>query len=88
MAWRIEVADPARRDFRKLDPSIADRITRSLRDIASLDDPRSRGKALTGTLAGLWRYRIGDYRVIARIENHRLTIMVIGLGHRRGVYRT
>lgn len=56
-------------------------------DIASIDEPRSRGHGLTGKLGGLWRYRIGDWRVIARFEGERLVILVVEIGHRREVYR-
>ena len=58
-----------------------------LEEIANLDDPRSRGKALTGNLAGLWRYRVGDYRVVCDIEDGVLVILVVDVAHRREVYR-
>lgn len=87
MAWRIDLSAAAERQFGKLNPADAKRIAATVRQIAALDDPRQRGKALTGELAGLWRYRIGDWRVIAKIEDARLAIVVIALGHRRKVYR-
>lgn len=87
MAWTIEVADAARKQFRKLGTAEADRITHTLSALGQLADPRSRGHALTGNLAGLWRYRIGDYRVIVKIEDDRMVILVVALGHRREVYR-
>ena len=52
-----------------------------------LDDPRRLGSALTGELGGLWRWRVGDYRVVARIEEERITILVVRVAHRREVYR-
>jgi mRNA interferase RelE/StbE len=55
--------------------------------LAPLDDPRSTGKALTGPLGGLWRYRIGDYRVICSIEDAILRILVVEAGHREDIYR-
>ena len=55
--------------------------------IAKLDDPRQLGRALSGDLSGYWRWRIGDYRVVARIEDERVTILVVRVGHRREVYR-
>jgi mRNA interferase RelE/StbE len=62
-------------------------ILRYLRQrIATEEDPRRFGKALTGDLAGLWRYRIGDHRLIAAFEEDRLTVVVPRLGHRRKVY--
>lgn len=87
MVWTLEVSDQARKQLRKIDIRQADRITRAMTDVAQLDDPRQRGHALVGDYAGHWRYRIGDYRVIAKIEDGRLVIVVIAVGHRREVYR-
>lgn len=55
--------------------------------IATLDDPRTLVSALTGDHAGYWRWRIGDYRLVARIENERVVIIVVRVAHRREVYR-
>jgi mRNA interferase RelE/StbE len=55
--------------------------------VSSCSYPRQRGKALTANLSGLWRYRVGDYRVICQIEDERLVVLVVGLSHRRDVYR-
>ncbi len=87
MAWTIELDDGARRAFRKIAREQADRITRYLDELTALDDPRQRGKALTGSLKGLWRYRVGDYRIVVRIYDERLVVLVLTLAHRREVYR-
>ena len=87
MAWRIEVAKDVQRSMRKLDKQVASRITAKLREVSQLDDPRSTGKALTGNLAGLWRYRVGDYRIICDIEDEVLVILVVEVEHRSKVYR-
>jgi len=87
LAWSVELSVAAQRQLGKLGAADATRIAKTLRQIAALDDPRQRGKALTGEYAGLWRYRIGDWRVIAKIEDRRLVIVVIALGHRREIYR-
>lgn len=87
MAWTIELDDGARRAFRKIAREQADRITRYLEELTALDDPRQRGKALTGSLKGLWRYRVGDYRIVVRIYDERLVVLVLTLAHRREVYR-
>lgn len=50
-------------------------------------DPRAPGKALTGRFSGLWRYRVGDYRIICKIEDDRLVVLVVEVGHRRDIYR-
>lgn len=87
MAWTIELDDGARRAFRKIAREQADRITRCLEELTALEDPRQRGKALTGSLKGLWRYRVGDYRIVVRIYDERLVVLVLTLAHRREVYR-
>lgn len=87
MAWRIEFVPAATKELKKLGKAEAARILTTLEcPIAALDDPRSLGSALTGDLGGLWRWRIGDYRVIARIEDERKTILVVRVAHRREVY--
>ena len=68
-------------------PDSAARIVRAMDDIAALENPRQRGKALTGDFAGFWRYRVGDWRVIVKIEDRRLIIILVAVGHRREIYR-
>ena len=89
MAWRIELDAAAVKELAKLDKPIAQRITAFLRErLAVLDDPRSIGEALKGSrLGNLWKYRVGDYRLIAAIEDSALTILVVRIGNRRHVYR-
>ena len=70
-----------------MEKQTARRIRNELVEIAKLEDPRSRGKALTGNLAGLWRYRVGDYRIICDIEDGVLLILVVDVAHRREVYQ-
>lgn len=70
-----------------MDKQTARRIRNELVEMAKLEDPRSRGKALTGNLAGLWRYRVGDYRIICDIEDGVLLILVVDVAHRREVYQ-
>ena len=89
MAWRIEFDRSAERELAKLDSASAERILKFLRyRVAPLDNPRVIGSALTGARLGhLWRYRVGDFRVIVGLEDHALRILVVSLGHRRSVYR-
>ena len=61
------------------------RVKVYLDEVCELEDPRSRGKGLTGDLAGYWRYRIGDYRVLIEIRDEQLVIVAITLGHRSGI---
>ena len=89
MVWKIELDPAAEGELDKLDPAVAKRILRFLYDrVAILDDPRSIGDALKGSRLGeLWKYRVGDYRIIADIEDDALKILVIKIGNRREVYR-
>ncbi len=89
MAWTIEFEDSAKKELAKLDKTVALRILKFLsRRIAGLDDPRSVGEALRGSSLGeFWKYRVGDYRIICKIVDARITIIVIRIGNRRDVYR-
>jgi mRNA interferase RelE/StbE len=85
--WRVEFDPDAARDLHKLGHEARRLILSYLRKrIATPDDPRRFGRPLTGDLAGLWRYRVADYRIVARIEDNRLIVLVITVGHRREVY--
>jgi mRNA interferase RelE/StbE len=87
LVWTIEYTDKALAQLRKMDRQTARRILDHLdKRIAYLDDPRTTGKGLTGPLGGLWRYRIGDYRVICRIDDRTIRIVVLTAGHRKNVY--
>jgi mRNA interferase RelE/StbE len=86
--WRVELHQAAIRDLRTLGADGERRILRYLRErIAGSEDPRRFGQALTGDHKGLWRYRVGDYRIIAMIEDDRFVVLVVTIGHRREVYR-
>ncbi len=75
MTWRVEFQDSARKDLRKLDPSLQQRLLRYLRSrIATGEDPQRFGKPLSGQLGEYWSYRIGDYRVICEILQGRETV--------------
>lgn len=88
MAWRIEFLPDAVKELKKLDRSVARRIITTLEErIATLDDPRTLGSALTGDHAGYWRWRVGDYRVVAQIKDERVVIIIVRVAHRRKVYR-
>ena len=87
MAWTLEYAPAARKALRKIDRQVGDRILAKLENIVALEDPRNSGKPLVGKLAGLWRYRIGDWRVVVMIEEQRLVVLVLEVDHRSKVYR-
>lgn len=85
---KVKIHRDAERELEKLDPQVARRILAFLRDrVAPLDDPRNIGEALKGSRLGeFWRYRVGDYRVIARIEDAE-SVLVARVGSRDKVYR-
>jgi len=89
MAWKVEIDPAAERELDNLDRKTARRILAVLHGrVATLDDPRSIGDALKGSKLGeFWKYRIGDYRIIARIEDQAFLILVVKIGNRRDVYR-
>jgi mRNA interferase RelE/StbE len=89
MAWKLELSSLAQKNLDQLDPQHARRVLSFLRDrVAPLDDPRSIGQALSGSRLGeFWKYRVGDIRIIASIEDQALCILIITLGHRREIYR-
>ena len=87
MAWRAELSPRALKQLRTLDKPTARRIIEYLRETASGEDPRSRGRGLTGNLAGLWRYHVGNYRIIACIEDDELLILAIIIDHWVRIYR-
>jgi mRNA interferase RelE/StbE len=88
LAWTIDYTQTARKQLKKLDKPAARRILDFMDNrVAKQEDPRSLGKALTGPLGTLWRYRVGDYRVICEIHRSAVRILVIRIGHRGEVYR-
>ena len=89
MAWRVEIDRAAVRELGKLDRQTARRILTFLHGrVATLYDPRSIGEALKGSRLGeFWKYRVGDYRIITRIEDNALRVLVVRVAHRDRVYR-
>ncbi len=88
MAWTIEYAETARKQLRKLDKTTARRIVEFMDTrVATGENPRKVGKALRGSLGDLWRYRVGDFRVLCDIQDGVLTVLVLQIGNRREVYR-
>jgi mRNA interferase RelE/StbE len=89
MAWTIELESSAKRDLDKLDRQQAKRILLFLFErVSQLEDPRSIGEALKGSrFSTLWKYRVGDYRIICSIEDNVAQILVVKVGDRKEVYR-
>jgi mRNA interferase RelE/StbE len=87
--WTIEYDILVQKEMRKIDPQNRQRIRTFLQErVASLDNPRQTGAALQGSeLGSFWRYRVGDYRIICDIQDHKLVVLVVEIGHRREIYR-
>jgi len=87
MRYTVEYTKKAVKDLKKLD-----KYTRALilswieKQLVGCEDPRVHGKALTANRSGQWRYRVGDYRIIANIQDEKIIILVLEIGHRRDIY--
>lgn len=84
--WSVETTEQFDREFGKLDRAVQRRVLAYLRDVEGLDDPRQRGKGLTANHAGILRYRVGDYRILAQLVDNTLTVLALRVGHRRDVH--
>jgi len=85
--WTVEFDDAAAKELRKLDRQAQKEILHYFRErIATKEDPRRFGKPLSRDYAGLWRYRLRDFRMICQIEDHKLIVLVIRVAHRKDVY--
>jgi mRNA interferase RelE/StbE len=86
--WRIEIARTAEKQILKLARPAQKAIQRFLRErLSTVDNPRQCGRALQGEKRGLWRYRVGDYRLICDIQDEKITVLVLEVAHRKDVYR-
>ena len=88
MVWTIELTRTAERQIKKLDAPAQKSIARFLRErLKSAENPRQWGKPPQGDKRGLWRYRVGDFRLICDIQDDRITVLVLEVAHRKDVYR-
>ena len=83
----VHFSATAKKEFQKLDPVIQQQIKTFILKLQSLENPRSTGKPLTGSLSGLWRYRVGKYRLVCDIEDQKILITVLRVAHRSTVYK-
>lgn len=85
--YTVVFTEKAKKQLSKLDKSTAKLITSwLLKNLQNCENPRQHGKGLTSNLSGKWRYRIGDYRIIADIQEDKILIMILEIGHRRDIY--
>ncbi len=87
MKYHVEFSESVYKTLSKLNKYTAKMLINWISDkIEGCDNPRVHGKALSGNLAGLWRYRVGDWQIIAKLEDDKLVILVLAIGHRREIY--
>lgn len=88
MKYTVQYAAGAVKSLRKMDRPIATMIYAWIeKNLVGCINPRIHGKALSANLSGLWRYRVGDYRMIAQIDDRTVTILMLEIGHRSTIYR-
>jgi len=87
MTYKVVYSNTAAKQFKKMDRSIAAFILTFIEEkLVDCENPRAYGKALQGSLSEIWRYRVGDYRILAKIEDQLLIITVVEVGHRKSIY--
>ncbi|MBQ3428328.1 MAG: type II toxin-antitoxin system RelE/ParE family toxin [Mogibacterium sp.] len=88
MIYELKYEVKAVKQIRKLDPATRNLIKTWIeKNLLNTDNPRQHGKGLTGTLSQYWRYRVGDYRILAEINDTEIVIIIVEVGHRREIYR-
>ena len=85
--WSLAYTQQAVKQLQRLDPPIARRIRDALTALTATGQPRSRGHGMTDNLAGLWRYRVGDWRIVCDLQDDTLTVLTLDVGHRSTIYR-
>ena len=87
MKYDVEYSKIAMNTIKKMDSSTSNLIRTWIeKNLMNTENPRVKGKALTGDLKGLWRYRVGDYRILAEIQDAKIVILILDIGHRSKIY--
>ena len=87
MKYDVEYSKTAMNTIKKMDSSTSNLIRAWIeKNLMNTENPRIKGKALTGDLKGLWRYRVGDYRILAEIQDTKIVILILDIGHRSKIY--
>lgn len=87
MTYRVRFTEAARKELKKLDKSTAALIMAWIKkNLEGCSNPRQHGKGLTANPSGQWRYRVGDYRLLAEIQENEIIILILNIGHRRDIY--
>ncbi|MDR2457853.1 MAG: type II toxin-antitoxin system RelE/ParE family toxin [Clostridiales Family XIII bacterium] len=86
-SWKVEFDEKSRKIFNKFSETVKEQILKYLQKVEQSNDPKAFGKSLVGDRKGIWRCRVGDYRILCEIINEELLILVIDVGHRREIYK-
>ena len=88
MSYHVEFTEAALKELKKMDRQTARLITGWIRkNLEGCENPRQHGKGLTANRSGQWRYRVGDYRLLAEIQDDKILILILNIGHRREIYQ-
>lgn len=88
MIYRLVISDDVKKQLKKMDKHLALMLAKDMKKkLDYISNPRQFGKSLSGEFKGLWRYRIGNYRIICNIIDNELIIVAIQIGHRKGIYK-
>ena len=89
MSYHVQLTDTAKKQLKKMDRQTASMLLGWMRkNIEGCENPRQHGKGLSANRSGQWRYRVGNYRLIAEIEDDRIVILILSIGHRSDVYKS
>lgn len=87
ITFRVEWSVRAQKQLKKMNRTISELILRWVyKNLDGCENPRRHGKALTANRTGQWRYRVGDYRLIAEIQEEEIVILILSVGHRKEIY--
>lgn len=84
--YKVLYSEKAYKKLKKFDKSVQRMIVSYVNGLKEMEEPRAKGKALSGNLKGFWRYRVLDYRIICEIDDSKITIVVVDIGHRSNIY--
>lgn len=89
MSYHVQLTDTAKKQLKKMDRQTASMLLGWMRrNLEGCENPRQHGKGLSANRSGQWRYRVGNYRLIAEIEDDRIVILILSIGHRSDVYKS
>ena len=89
MSYHVQLTDTEKKQLKKMDRQTASMLLGWMRrNLEGCENPRQHGKGLSANRSGQWRYRVGNYRLIAEIEDDQIVILILSIGHRSDVYKS